>query len=342
MKKGSIIGIAILSILTAISIYVYKSKNKTSTLDKEASDFAVKDTASIDKIFLADKDNKSVLVEKTATGWKLNGKHDVRPDVIDLLLYTIRMVEVSSPISKSSRENVIKVMSSKSTKVEIYSKGKIIKQYYVGHPTQDHLGTYMLLTNLETGENYDEPFITHIPGFDGFLTTRYNTEELDWRDRLVLNYTPPKIKQIRMDLHEFPDSSFVIDLFSLQRFGLKALKQNQSLPFDEERIKQFIAYFQNVNCEVVLDKNNPLVDSLSKSAMPFATLTIVDRENQQNSCEFFHKQPNKSKNEQYGIDYKYDPDRLFIRYNNGKEYGVAQYYVFGKILQTYQYFLPRK
>jgi hypothetical protein len=342
MKKSSIIGIFILALLAAASIYIYKSKNKSSTLDKKASDFAVKDTASIDKIFLADKDNKSVLVEKTDKGWKLNGKHDIRPDVIDLLLYTIRMVEVSSPVSKSSRENVIKVMSSKSTKVEIYSKGKKIKQYFVGHPTQDHLGTYMLLTNLNTGDNYEEPFITHIPGFDGFLSTRYNTEELDWRARLVLDFTPPKIKQIKMDLHEFPDSSFVIDLFSLQRFGLRINKTNQSIPFDEERIKQFIAYFQNVNCEVVLDKQNALVDSLAKSAVPFATLTIIDRENKPNTCEFFHKQPNISKNEQYGVEYKYDPDRLFIRYDNGKEYGVAQYYVFGKILQTYQYFVPKK
>lgn len=342
MKKTTIISLLALIILVSLSIYFYKTKNRTSTIDKEASNFGYKDTASIDKIFLADKENKSVLVERTKNGWILNQKYPVRPDVIELLLYTIKMVEVKSPVSKSSRENVIKVLSSKSTKVEIYSKGKKIKQYYVGHPTQDHLGTHMLLTNLDDDKNYDEPFITHIPGFDGFLSTRYNTEELDWRDRLVLNFRPPQIKQIKMDLHEFPDSSYVIDLFSLQRFGLKSVKLGKQLPFEEDKIKQFIAYFQNINCEVVLDKTNPLVDSLSKQAVPFATLTITDRNNNSNFCEFFHKSPNVSKNEQYGVDYKYDPDRLFIRYNNGKDYGVAQYYVFGKILQTYQYFSPRK
>jgi len=36
------------------------------------------------------------------------------------------------------------------------------------------------------------------------------------------------------------------------------------------------------------------------------------------------------KNEEYGVNYKYDPDRLFVRYNNGKDYGIAQFYVFGK------------
>ncbi|MBP8034501.1 MAG: hypothetical protein KAZ71_07870 [Bacteroidia bacterium] len=340
MKKSTIIILTVLIALAGLSIYIYKSKGKTSTIDKEASDFKYKDTAAIDKIFLADKDGKQILVERKKDGWMVDEKYHVRPDVIELLLYTIKSVEVKSPVSKNGRNSVIKIMSSKSTKIEIYSKGEKVKQYYVGHPTQDNTGTYMLLTNLETGENYEEPFITHIPGFDGFLSSRYLTDAVDWRDRLILNYRPPQIKQIKLELHGDPDSSFVIDLFSMQRFGLKTKKG--SIAFEEDKMKQYIAYFQNVNCEIVLDKKDKIVDSLSKSAIPFATLTITDRNNGNSSCEFFHKQAIAEKNKEYGIDYKYDPDRLFVRYNNGKDYGVAQFYVFGKILQTYQYFLPRK
>ncbi len=340
MKKSSIVILTILIALAGFSIYIYKNNKKTSTIDKDASDFKYKDTASIDKIFLADKEGKHVLVEKTPNGWMLEGKFHVRPDVIQLLLYTISSVEVKSPVSKLGKTSAIKIMSAKSTKIEIYSEGKKVKQYFVGHPTQDHTGTFMLLTNLETGENYEEPFITHIPGFDGFLSTRYNTNEIEWRDRLLINYRPPQIKQIKLDLHEIPDSSFVIDLFSMQRFGLKTKKGN--VQFEEDRMKQYIAYFQNVNCETVLDKNDKLVDSLSKSAIPFATLTITDRNNSNSVCEFYHKQPNAAKNKEYAIDYKYDPDNLYVKYNNGKDYGVAQFYVFGKILQTYEYFLPKK
>lgn len=305
------------------------------------SDFKFKDTAAIDKIFLADKDGHQVLVERKSNGWIVDGKYHARPDVIDLLLYTIRMVDVKSPVSKTGRTTAIKILAAKSTKIEIYSKGKKVKQYYVGHATQDHTGTFMLLTNLETNENYEEPFITHIPGFEGFLTTRYNTDNLDWRDRIIIDLRPPQIKQIKMELHEIPDSSYVIDLFSMQRFGLKTLK-GKALTFDESKLKQYIAYFQNVNCEVVLDKKDKLVDSLNHSAIPFVTLSITDRNDAVSSYQFYHKQPNKSKNEQYGIDYKYDPDRLFIKYNKGNDFGVAQFYVFGKMLQTYRYFLPMK
>ena len=340
MKKSTIIILATLIALAGVSIYIYKTKSKTSTIDKEASDFKYKDTAAIDKLFLADKDGHQILAERKPEGWMLNGKFHVRPDVIETLLYTIYSVEVKSPVSKNGRVSAVKQMAAQSTKIEVYSKGKKVKQYYVGHPTQDHTGTFMILTNLETGENYEEPFITHIPGFEGYLSTRYNTTEIDWRDRLLINYRPPQIKQIKLELHEIADSSFVIDLYSMQRFGLKTKKGN--IPFEEDKMKQYIAYFQNVNCEYVLPKNDHLVDSLTKSALPFATLTITDRNEGKTVCEFFHKQPIASKNLEYAVDYKYDPDRLFVRYNNQKDIGVAQFYVFGKILQTYEYFLPRK
>lgn len=338
MKRSSIITIAILIALIVAAIFVFKKKNKTSTIDKEASNFKFEDTASIDKMFLADKDGKSVLLEKKSGQWMVDGKYKARYDLIDLLLYTIRMVDVKSPVSKASKANVIKIMAAKSTKIEVFSKGEKVRQYYVGHTTQDHTGTYMILTNLDTDENYEDPFITHIPGFEGFLSTRYNTDAVEWRDRQVINYRVPQIKQIKMELHEIPDSSFVIDLFSMQRFGLKNGK-GQQIQFAEDRLKQYIAYFQNVHCEFVLEAKSQLVDSLSKSALPFASLTITDRDDKSNVCYFYHKFPVASKNEQYGIDYKYDPDRMFIKYNNGKDYGVAQYYVFGKILQTYGYFL---
>jgi membrane-bound inhibitor of C-type lysozyme len=339
MKKSTLIVLVVLIAMAGAALYIYKTKGKTSTIDKEASNFKFQDTAAIDKIFLADKNGHQITVERTSKGWFV-GKFHARPDVIELLLYTIKSVEVKSPVSKNGRLTVIKTMAGKSTKIEVYSKGKKVKQYYIGHPTQDHTGTFMLLTNPETGENYEEPFITHIPGFDGFLSTRYNVNENEWKDRLLINYTPPQIKQIKLDLHEMADSSFVLDLFSMKRFGFKTKKGN--LPFDEDKMKQYISYFQNVNCEVILEKTDHLVDSLSKSGIPFATLTITDRNNMVNVCEFYHKHAIQEKNEQYGINYTYDPDRLFVRYNNGKDFGVAQFFVFGKILQTSRYFDPRK
>jgi len=341
MKKSSLITIIVLLSLVGLSIYFFKNKNRASTISKEASDFKFKDTASIDKIYIADKDGGDILIERKANGWMMGGGYRVRPDAIELLLETIANVEVQTPVSKKNTTGVLKIMAGKSVKIEIYSKGNKVKQYFVGFPTQDHLGTYMILTDLETGENYPDLFITHIPGFNGFLSTRYYADKTEWRDRLMCNYTPPQIKQIKLELNEAADSSFTIDLYSMQRFGLK-IKNDQHIKFDESRLKQYIAYFQNLNCEYYLDKKDKVVDSLMKSAIPFAKLQILDRNNTTNVIEFYHKKALSEKNAQYGIDYKYDPDRMFVKFNNGKDFGVAQFFAFGKILQTYKYFVREK
>lgn len=340
MKKSTWITLSLLLVLVAVSVMVYKNKTKTSTIDEEASNFKVKDTASVDKIFLADKNNKSVTVTRTAKGWMVNDKYPARPDVIKEILETIRLMEVKSPVPKVTRESVIKRMATQSIKVEIYSKGEKIKQFYVGYATMDYTGTYMVLTNLEEDKNYDEPFVVQIPGFEGYLTTRFLTDADDWRDRLVINYTPPEMKQIKLDLYEMPDSSFTIDIANSTTFSLKNTK-GLALPYDEMKMKQYLAYFQNVNYEkLITNIKDKVVDSLS-TAIPFATLTVTDKNNQIHTLQFIHKYALKEQVEQYGANMKYDPDRLYLRFNQNKELAVIQFYVFGKILQTYGYFLPQ-
>ncbi len=47
--------------------------DKNSTLWSKDSQFSVKDTANIVKIYMVDKNNQSVLFERTEKGWILNG-----------------------------------------------------------------------------------------------------------------------------------------------------------------------------------------------------------------------------------------------------------------------------
>jgi len=339
-NKSSLIVITALCVLCAISFWLYKNKTSGSTLNKEARDFAVKDTATITKIFLADKEGRKVTLERKNNGWIVNGKYPARTDAISLLLYTMKMVDVKSPVSKAARPAVIKRMATSSIKVEIYEDDELIKQYYVGHESMDNDGSYMILTDLSSGENYDEPYLTFIPGFTGFLGPRYITDETDWRDRMILNYIPPNIKQIKLELTENPDSSFVINLKSTTQFELNKLN-GQSITFDETKMKQYLAYFQNVSYEKLLTEyNKKLCDSL-RAAAPYIKLSITDTKNETKIFNFHHKNSNSEINKKYGIDYKYDPDRFFMTYDSNKEVALVQYYVFGKILPTYAYFLPK-
>lgn len=339
-NRSSLIVITLLTILCAVSFYLYKNKTGGSTVDKEARDFKIEDTASITKIFMADKNGQQITITRTKKGWVTPGGYPCRADAINLLLYTMRMLDVKSPTSKNAKAGVIKLMSGRSIKVQAFHNDELIKQYYVGHENMENDGTYMILTNLDNMENYEDPFVMCIPGFNGYLSSRFILNEDEWRDRLLINYIPPQLRSIKMDFTGNQDSSYVIDLKSTTRFELKKLN-GTPLPYDEVKMKQYLSYFQNINYEKLLNNvNKRLTDSI-QNAIPFLKMSITDVNNVTEEFSFVNKHTTAELNQKYGVDYKYDPDRLFVVKKSNKEVSLIQYYVFGKIIQTYSYFLPK-
>jgi hypothetical protein len=132
----------------------------------------------------------------------------------------------------------------------------------------------------------------------------------------------------------------LISINSTTSFALSKTN-GEPLAFDELKMKQYLAYFQNLSYEFLLSPNEhaKLRDSLLQTA-PFVRLSITDRKDQVHTFDFIHKRSSREINSKYGKQYAYDPDRLYLRFDNNKEAALIQFYVFGKILQTYEYFLP--
>ena len=337
-KRSSFFIIAVLLLLTGIAVFVYFNKGKTTTVDEDARNFKFTDTALITKIFIADKDGNKSLLKRTAKGWIVNDKFSCRSDAILNLLEVIKQVDVKMSVPKQAKQGTLKVMSARALKVEIYKGEKLVRQYYVGHEPQNSEGSYMLLTDIESGDNYPDPYLCHIPGFTGFLKPRYIANENEWRDRIVLNFTPPQIKQIKVEHFGFPDSSFTIELLNTTTFKL-VNGNNKEMPFNPNKLKQYLAYYQNISYEYLFTgKNKKLEDSLALQK-PFCKITVVGNGFANNEFTFYHKQP-PAKIPEMGVTYNFDPDRLYLRFSNNKEWALIQYFVFGKLLITPLYFKP--
>ena len=110
----------------------------------------------------------------------MNGTYKARHDALQLLLKTFRRAAIQGPVADKAQPNVIRQMSSRGKKVEIYLGGEEpAKTWYVGTATPSHTGTYMV---LETPEGRGEkPYVVHMEGFTGFLSTRFFTSEREWR-----------------------------------------------------------------------------------------------------------------------------------------------------------------
>jgi hypothetical protein len=335
MKKNRLLRIVFV-VLLAASIYFLFFKNGFTTVGKTDHDFAVKDTASITKIFIANKSGQSVTLTRAGKGtWLVNNRFPARSDGINTLLYTINMLELKTVIDPRSWNTVIKTLASKAVKVEIYEGDKRVKVYYVGEETADELGTYMLLSNPETEENYKQPYIIYIPGFDGYLTTRYFIKEDDWRDRTIFQYYPYDLRSVSISYPQ-ADSSFRITIAGRNRFILDNPVTNQAATrLDTLAVKQYLTYYQSVSWEVTapLQKKDSII-----STPPIAIIRVEDVKGKVTTLKLFHRKAAADSQDKYGVDYKYDPDRMFALIND-KDFVVVQYYVFGKILQPSTYFM---
>jgi hypothetical protein len=242
------------------------------------------------------------------------------------------------PVPKSAKENVIRFMASGALKVEIYVGDDRVRQYYVGHETEDSQASYMLLSDPETGKNYKDPYACFIPGFNGYLQPRFIARENEWRDRLVLNYIPPQMKEVKVQYNRLPaDSSFSIELLSTTNFKLKDGNGN-TLTFDDSRLKQYLIYLQNISYEgLITGMNQRLLDSLAMQT-PFCVLSVTTTQFKTDVFKMYRMPPKPDVVPEKGVTFEFNPDRFYLRFNNDKEWAIAQYYVFGKLLVTPQYF----
>ena len=106
MKNNKVL-IAILVVLIAIAGYYFVNKKSGTIQHKEGikSDFAIEDTASIDKIFISNSGGESVTLIRGEKEWLVEGKHKARPESIEVLMNTFSKIAIKSPVSKAAFPN---------------------------------------------------------------------------------------------------------------------------------------------------------------------------------------------------------------------------------------------
>ena len=330
---------ALVIILGSASFWMI-THNNSGTIRKELFDFAVADTGSITKIYMVNSAGKELTLEKIKPGnWQVNGKFKARNDAMRNMLSCMKDLQVREPVAKSAIENVSKQLATSSQKVEIYSGEKLTKIYYVGGDTQDGLGTFMLLSDTETGENSTMPFVMFIPGFNGFLSVRYFMDEDLWRDRSVFSFYPDAISSISMQYSHLPDSSFTISLSYDNTISLADSKGNSVVNFDTLKAKRYITYYSNIQYEAL---NNNLRKSFKDSILakgPVHIITLKERSGKIHTVKTFSKPGDPNKLDP--VTGKPNPDdleRMFTLLNDDKDVALIQYYVFGKLFVSSSWF----
>lgn len=338
-KKRIRIAIGMVVLLSGISFWIVQNNNK-GTLREDMYEFAIEDTSGITKIYMANSAGKEITLEKQKPGsWTVNRKFTARNDAVKNLLTCMKDMAVRQPVAKSAIENVSKQLATNSTKVEIYRGEKLERVYYVGGDTQDGLGTFMLLSDPETGENSPTPFVMFIPGFNGFLSVRYFMDEDLWRDRTVFNFYPDEIASIKIEYPYMPDSSFTVSLTDNNDVSVADSKGKTLRYFDTLKVKRYITYYTNIQYEALENKRRKTFLDSVLSNKPVHIITLKERTGEIHTVKTYAKPAEPGDTDPVtGQPRTEDLERMFAQINDGKDIALIQYYVFGKLFMGLSYF----
>ncbi|MFA8299522.1 MAG: DUF4340 domain-containing protein [Hyphomicrobiales bacterium] len=332
MKRNKFM-LLIAAIIVGVAVYLLWN-HSNSTLKIKNSAFAVRDTASIRKIFIADKENNFITLKREDGYWSINDKHIANNRQLDMLLETFRKINVARPVSKSGYKNIIKDMAATSKKVEIYVDSyrikigdwlklfpylKLEKTMYVGGPTQDNQGTYMLL------EGADYPCITYIPSFRGFISTRFDVNADNWKLYSLFKAKEENISSIEMINNQQPKESFILN----KNGNDYSIKYGQNTEYEKNlnKIKAYNYYinYKDVRFEAILKDNidKHEMDSVC-SSKPLYIIKLMQNDGTETKVRFFNMKSYFDENNlTYGLT-TVDSDRLYAEVNEGENFVMVQ------------------
>lgn len=339
MQK-TILYLAIL-LLLGFSVWFFLFSDKSGQLFSSSdSAFTIRDTSSIGKIFIAANDNTSTItLERKPGGWVLNGQYPVLASYLRQLLSTIRAQKALYPVPDNQRDAVIRGLAGGGIKTELYDlSGRKMRTFYVGGELGKFAGTVMLM------EGSERPYVVQVPGFEGYLTTRYSTELNTWRDRIIFDYTPDQIAQVSIRYAQEPLNSFTLT----QQGGKVSVTLDTALhntkPVNEKRAKEYLGFFSRIYSEAFVSGALDLDTAISQ--MPEkATITIRPTGGAEQVVRFIYF-PLDQHSKNLGKDItsyedNFHSDRYFAIMNGGKDTATVQKPAFEKIFRRgYEFFVP--
>lgn len=353
MKKRNLIIIVIVALMGIAALVVVLMRGQHSSFKQ---DYHIEDVESITKIFMADKSDNQVTLSRIEgdSTWLVDNKYEASQPMIDLLLETLHKMRVRQEVNKAAAPNISKALASNHVKVEVYQKVFLIDwfnhkvqlfshekrtaTYFVGHETQDLVGTTFFREGDKT------PVIVYQPGFRGFIAPRFIANPLPWRSHKIVNLNVLDIERVELEIPAAPEESFAICREG-KGFFMELLQNHQRTPgFDTAAVAQMLSSFTNLNFDEYAKAVPKIELDTTFSRTPRTILRITDTKGETHELKTYLKyiNPDDIKNMPDTTMYQvFDMDRLYAVLDQ-KDTVLIQYFVFDNILKPASFFLGKR
>lgn len=263
--------------------FLSNKEDKKTTLAGWDRDFAVEKVEDIHKIFLADRYSERVTLERKGDHWTYNEKYRANPNVVENLLDAIGRVQMKYKPPKNAVEPMIESLATEGIKVEIYDKNdELIKAYYVGGATADERGTYMIR------DGADQPYVVHIPSWEGNIRFRYNLRGASWRDKTIFHEDMEDIVSVSVEYPKQRSRSFRLEKeggeYKVTPFY--DITQPTNRPYKKGSAEQYLIGFEKPMIAEGFENKNPKRDSVIQT-IPFSIVRLMTKDSNEVAVRFF-------------------------------------------------------
>ena len=340
MKKLLPYIIVFIALIGGVCYFIYQYS--PSTLEKKESDFAIKNIDDVTKVRLSDTKGNEVILTKKDKKWIVNGQYEANEMSRGLLFTAIQKVETNYRSPDNAELVVMKDMAVLHNKCEVYINGedKPCKVYYVGGPTADGQGTYMIMEH--DGRMARHSYVTHVPGVDAYLTGRYYPQEEHWRSVWIFRENNEKIQSLKVNYNREKQKSFEIERIAKDSFVI-ANSEGQVLEQPKQRfIRQYLDFYDGLSLEQFENKN-PARDTIVPNE-PFCTVTMKRMDNTESTAILYYIPVSETTRVQFdeqGHKMLYDIEHFYLLFNDKKDFAKVQFFTWGKVLRSYQDFFVK-
>lgn len=335
MNKKLIIATVIFVLIGSLAAWlIFFSGNKASKFPDR--DFAVENIDDVGKVFIANRSGDVLNLEKINGQWMVNGKSPAGESAMNVILTTIQSISVKYIPPKSALERIINDLAANGIKVEIYNtRGKKMKSYYVGGNISDDTGTAFIM------DEFEQPYVLHIPGHVGALRSTFNLKEKDIVDRWLFKEKFEDVAFVSIEYPTLKSNSFTLENkngdWQVNPFYEFTPRINQDV--QTSAVEAFITGFERIGAEAIIN-DSPEKDSVL-SLIPFAIISMRKTNGEEKSFKLYPiydqvvEEEDKYDNPQSNVFV----ERYFGQSHTGDFY-LVQHINFQKVLWGYSFFFP--
>lgn len=333
MNRTIVLLIAVLALGGLTAFLLLNREDEATTLATADREFAIKDADRIGKIFLADRQGNRTTLERKGDDWVYNGKYPARENAIKNLLDAITRVEMAYKPANAAVTSMVSNLATEGIKVEIYDRGgDLLKTYYVGGAPPDERGTYMMI------DGHEQPYVTHIPGWDGNLRFRYNLLGDEWRSRLLF---PAEVEEVQSVSVAYPRQRS--KSFRLQRqdggWQVAPFYESTPLPAREVprgRVEAYLTQFPELSINRFVNETPERAEV--ESMLPFAEITLTRTDGSEKSIKLYPRFIDATADPKTGYQAGSGGIDGYFGSSSEGDFMLVQHYVIDKVLWSYEAF----